>query len=220
MKGVLCILSILCTILHAPSLMAEEGGTVSERVVSGVVRGHDGSPRSSVDVQIRAVEGRHRGVTTQVTTDADGVYTAGLGEGVWIISACGSSEGFEPAYWRVRISQGDVEEFEAVGMEGVRIDHYRGALRGIFYLNRNRTVTLKGSGFGCSGKVLLEMGDYGQREIREFEWVDEETIRFTIPLDLFDLAGVPEGEGIGVSVFYINGRVRSNPVRIFIAREP
>lgn len=195
--------------------------------VEGAVLNPERIPKSMVSIAIKKLDNSESGTMLWRQSDANGMYSVRLGDGNWIVSACGSPSGYKPIYWKVVVSNGDILSYEAVDALRINIDHYEYSVTGpnvrsgYIYVDLDRKVTLVGSGFGCSGKVLIDFGALGSMETG-FRWLSDRKIALEIPSNVLDyvkeMNGGREIEPVTAYLIYVNGNQRSNPIEIRITR--
>ncbi len=194
--------------------------------VNGSVRRFGGEPVTDVNVRVVPANDQDSESAREVSVDSEGRYSVELEDGVWKVMACGSSRGFSPAFWEVEVSNGEVIGFVERRIERLAIRSLEHEKNGnILYTGEN--VILMGSGFGCSGRVIFELGEYGRLLVEDIEWLREGEIKFTIPSNFFDMiedAGfrVPDNmreQGVRASIYFVSGTMVSNAVTVNV-KEP
>ncbi len=174
------------------------------------------------------------GTIYRISADASGKYSVSLEDGEWIISACDSPEGYKPLYWKVMVTNGDIKSYESIERENIVLDHifYFIPIRNIkldirpdtIYIELNKSVSLKGNGLSCSGKIVLDLGSFGSIEINNFYWSGTEDINFSIPDNIFEYVAEKnkgeEPETIFARIYYVNGQLISNALEIKIKKRP
>ncbi len=189
------------------SATTESGGGGQTGVwVSGTVRQADGAPAAGVAVRVWR-RGGQGGDTAyrEVQADDGGRYRVALPEGAWRIAPCGSPAGYLPAYWDVTVEQGRVVAFQQVDRPGPEIRSVVPSVIAQGFRGGERIV-LEGEGFGCSGRVRVELEDGRAFEVTELEEHTDERVRFRFP----EIPGAGPADGAGFS--FLAGPARAGPV--------
>jgi len=121
-------------------------------------------------------------------TTSNGTYSATLANGVWIGSACESNKGYEPSYWRVSITDGNVIATEKLASRPQTIQEITAGI-----WQPGQIATLTGHGFSCAGKIILTVIPDPARllrtpspealhiEVTEFVEHDDSHVSFIVP---------------------------------------
>ncbi|WP_025321118.1 carboxypeptidase-like regulatory domain-containing protein [Deferrisoma camini] len=174
--------------------------------VSGTVRQADGSPAAGVTVRVwRPGRPAGGGGYREVQADKAGRYRVVLPEGAWRIAPCGSPAGYVPAYWDVTVEQGRVVSFLQVDRANpeIRATDPIGLAQGF---RGGERIVLEGEGFGCAGRVQVELEDGREFEVTEFEEHSDGRIRFRFP----EIPGADPVDGAWFS--FVVGPARAGPV--------
>ena len=180
-------------------------------VVRGTVRRADGAPAGGVGVRFeRRSDGRVAAVETG-RTGSDGTYAIKLADGIWTGTACDSGLGYRPTLWRITVAGGRIVRFREVARSSpaiagaqVRLSSDRGVV------SAGDAVTLTGSGFRCSGKVLVEVDGAVPVVQTAFTHRDDGRVSFAFP----PLRPAADGLVVvrRVRFTYVQGPNRSNTV--------
>ncbi len=144
----------------------------------------------------------------KTTTNNDGIYQIELGNGNWIGCACGSPDGYEPLFWTATIRNGKVITFSEVNQISPKIiDKSHGQ-----DYDEGRSVCFWGSGFGCSGKVVIEISGGSYVEVTEVDIINiahpnpkiRERLCFTFPFI--------NNESAHGWMIYVHGAMKSNSI--------
>jgi hypothetical protein len=129
----------------------------------------------AVGVEVRFWQPDYPDVYLTATTDDNGNYVIGLGEGVWVGEACGSGHGFYPAAWDLLIENEQLKTMQAVARKNIALEF----LHPSNLVVQHESVTLRGSGFGCSGSLLFTYSNSVDRcDIARPVDYQHESIRF------------------------------------------
>lgn len=194
-------------VLPAPG-GALETGFPQTVPVAGTVRSGS-APQAGVPVRFWAVGGA--GTPVEAATDAQGAYQLGLGDGSWRGAACGSPWGYEPLFWEVTVATGRVARFQEVSARAPAI--LGASPAGVWALGQ--TVTLTGSGFGCSGRVVIEFPQYRQVEVFSFRERGDDRLVFDLPTPVYEKPPepAPGTSYLAGSLTYWHGPLGSQPLR-------
>ncbi len=187
--------------------------------VSGSVRTFLGIPASGADVWFWPQKGEGVGEPHVVKADGDGAYRVLLQDGLWTGRACGSAAGYRPAGWEVVVSGGQVTRFQELGRARVRI----GSVAPDAVLRPGDAVTVAGSGFGCSGSVVIEFPLGRQVVVTEFLERGDGRLLFRLPDPEYGAAkpAAPKGKNFVLgSLAYRHGPVVSEAVGFRLAAAP
>jgi len=153
---------------------------VARAEVSGRVQTAAGTPAAGVEVRFWPREAAGLGEPKITTTDPEGVYVIELGDGTWVGSACGPE--YLPGGWEVAVASGRVSRFQEAGrpVPSIRtVDVVASGPDGTPRLGD--PVTLVGTGFGCSGRALVEYPGFVQVAATEFSRRDDGAVGFALP---------------------------------------
>ena len=176
--------------------------------VAGTVRRTDAAPAAGVAVRVWRAD-RRAGAEgyREVRADRAGRYRVALPDGAWRIVPCGSPAGYVPAYWDVTVEQGRVVGFQ-------QVDRADPEIRAVDLVGGDQGsggqgwVVLEGEGFGCSGRVEVELEDGRSFEVTEFEEHTDARIRFRVP-------EAPGGAGVHrARLWFVVGPARAGPVQV------
>ncbi|NOY44881.1 MAG: carboxypeptidase regulatory-like domain-containing protein [Deltaproteobacteria bacterium] len=174
--------------------------------VSGTVRQVDGSPAAGVTVWIwPSVRPADGGGYREVRADELGRYRVALPEGTWRIAPCGSPAGYVPAYWDVTVEKGRVVAFLQVDRADPRI-HRTDPVMTAQGFRGGEWIVLEGEGFGCSGRVWVELEDGQRIEVTDLAEHTDERVRFRFP----KIQGTASVDGAWFS--FVMGQARAGPV--------
>lgn len=121
-------------------------------------------------------------------TTASGQYNAALTDGTWIGSACAADEGYEPTFWHVTFADGKTTAIEELTNRSPTIEKISDET-----WRPGQKITVTGLGFGCAGKLVLNIIPDGTRllrspslreltiEIGEFTEQDDAHVSFVVP---------------------------------------
>ncbi len=185
--------------------------------VTGQVRQVGGDQAAGVTIRFWQPDTPYKFITTK--TDQQGRYDIELGPGLWSGEACGSAA-YLPVAWQVLIDGDRIKRLESIQQKNIRIDSIS---QSEFNRHDAVTLTLRGQGFGCSGRVRVVFYESMDRcgeilppeydrdviEISEFDQRTDTLLRFQ-PLDWGD-GDVQQNR---VSLFYQQAGQRSNAVAV------
>ncbi|HSH69366.1 MAG TPA: hypothetical protein VK997_05570 [Deferrisomatales bacterium] len=148
--------------------------------ISGGVRTVAGTPAPGVEVRFWPREAEGLGEPKTATTDPSGVYRLELGDGTWVGSACGPDH--LPGGWEVAVADGRVSRFQEAGRLAPEIRNVEVVSSGADGTPRpGDRITLRGAGFGCSGRALVEFPGLLQVATSRFTRRDDGVVEFPLP---------------------------------------
>lgn len=130
-------------------------GTESLVIVTGQV--HQQLLSNSTDlipapqVEVRFWQPGAPTIFFKALTDADGRYSIGLNDGLWVGEACGSANGYYPAAWNLLVEDDALKRMQAVARKTIELDF----LHPSNLVNQHAVTTLRGRGFGCNGSLVF-----------------------------------------------------------------
>lgn len=192
-------------VLPAPG--SEPGVAASPTVpVAGTVRS-GAAPQAGVPVRFWAAQG---GAPVEAATDGQGAYRFELGDGSWRGAACGSPWGYEPLFWEVTVSAGRVARFQEVSARAPVI--LAASPSDVWSLGQ--TITLTGSGFGCSGRVVIEFPQHRQVVVVAFRERGDDRLVFDLPSPVYEKPPepAPGTSYLEGSLTYWHGALGSQPL--------
>ena len=221
--------------LPAGMLPAAAGDGAPRQVEGKVVR-MGTPPGPAAGITVRFWQQGREAAFVSATTDSRGMYHITLPDGQWRGAACGSTQGYRPLFWEVTVTDGVVTRFQ-------EDDRRRPTITGLSpsRVRPGAPVTLTGSGFGCSGRLLLDTvpvsllnttpppvtsPDRQRVEVTDFIHHDDGRLTFIMPslprltvsgpLFMNLETGASGGGGLramtpGGAMTYVHGSLRSAP---------
>lgn len=173
--------------------------------ISGMVKDTRGNGKGGIEVRFWK-KGKSGSESIKTQTLSTGAYNLDLGEGEWIGCACGSAEGYNPLFWEATVRDSKVIAFSEITqlapvIENIKVEHEPDEP-----IQQGDMVILKGSGFGCSGRVIIELPDYIQVEVTDFSKHTDNQVAFSFP-------SLPQTILLRrIDVVYSHGGMKSNPI--------
>jgi hypothetical protein len=173
--------------------------------VSGIVTNSKDDAQANVLVQFWKKIGSSLSAATSTNTDNTGRYEVQLSDGQWIGAACNSEIGFNPLFWEITVQDGKIQRFLESNLRAPVITYLSVGTQARSMVEGD-LVTIEGSGFGCSGKVIVDILGYGQFQVTRFDTRRDNLVVFYFP-------ALPQGAFINTfNVTYVHGGLRSNVV--------
>ena len=172
-------------------MLPAAAGEGAPRQVEGTVVRMGATPEPAAGITVRFWRQGREADFVSTTTDSRGVYRITLPDGQWRGAACGSTRGYRPLFWEVTVADGVVTHF-------LENDRRAPVITGMSPARARpgEPVTLTGSGFGCSGRLLLDivpisvlnatpppvtLPDRQRVELSDFIHRDDGQVTFTMP---------------------------------------
>jgi len=175
--------------------------------VTGMVRDQDYNRKA--DVLVRFWRTGNEATPIQVKTNQNGIYQLELGNGSWTGCACESPDGYTPLFWQVSVMDGKVVHFSETNQLApviASISIETKSNNGL--IQPGDLVILRGSGFGCSGKAIVELPGHLQVEVTDLrKHMDNEVAFFFPPIPKTSQPIILRH----VDVLYAHGKMKSNP---------